>query len=168
MRKRIGNNSGFTLLEVILAITIASIMTGAFLQVIMAGFASSQRYSNWLTTETQLSRSMREICYGYGSHAGVAGAISVEVLHPTELHITYNDHGDKIVYSLQDSSLVRHFIIDNENKGYHVLLSDVTALSFTHETQVGGEAIRVHITVNSPSLKRKQLDAEQTVLMRNS
>lgn len=168
MRKRIGNNSGFTFLEVILVITITSIMTGAFLQVIMVGFASSQRYSNWLMAEAQLTRSMREICYGYSGHTGVAGAIAVDVVHPTELHITYNDDGDEIVYSLQDSSLVRYFIIDGINGDYHVLLSDVTVLSFTHETQVGGEAIRVHITVNSPSLKRKQLDAEQTVLVRNS
>jgi len=142
-------------------------MTGAFLQVIMAGFASSQRYSNWLMAEAQLTRSMREICYGSANYVGIAGAVSVKVEPPTELHITYNDN-DEIVYSLQDSSLVRYFIIDGVNKDHHVLLSDVTALSFTHETQIGGEAIRVHITVNSPSFKRKQLDAEQTVLVRNS
>ncbi len=161
------NSAGFTLLEVIAAMTIVAILAGVAIYAIVIGFASTQRYSNWLTTETMMSKALREICYGYTNYPGVAGALDVEVVSPTELRIVYNDANDRIVYRLADGILERRRTDSNGNLysgSLYLLLSDVTSLNFERAEDV----VNIKITVNRPSLRRKALEAEQSVLIRNA
>lgn len=159
-------DAGYTLIEVLIALTLASLLAGSMVMVVRDGIVNAGRFQGWFDTQTRLTMAVTAISYGYGQYPGAAGAVFVTTPASTQLCIVYNDASDRIVYYRDGDMLKRNrqnahgdvFAGSDE-----VLLNHVDYLSF----KIIGRSLELEIQVDQASPKKRPLSVVQRILMRN-
>lgn len=139
--------AGYTLIEVIAVITIVMILSGAALGMMRSGSSSAARFRYLFHTQTQLTRVIKEISYGYGATQGAAGASTVKKQNDGSLRI------DEVEYYKDGGRLKR------KRAGKEVVvLTGVESFS----AEVEGKVLMVTITTGG----RQSLSVTQRVFLR--
>ena len=107
MRPSSSGEQGYTLIEILLAMSIVAILGGAAAMMARDGVSYSLRFRRLFSTQTELTRALHEISYGYAGRQGAAGADQVEVLKGPPAVLRISDEQGSTDYSLEGAVLTR-------------------------------------------------------------
>ncbi|MDD4517611.1 MAG: prepilin-type N-terminal cleavage/methylation domain-containing protein [Limnochordia bacterium] len=153
---------GYTLMELMIVISVASILGAMILLVVYSGALVPRQITSWYDSERNLAVVMREISYGFmgkdGAYPGLMQAS--EAMVPMDgAGISYRDsEGIEVTYTLEGNILYRSY-----GEECVAVLSDVAAVSFTIDEQG-----LVEIVLELSKVGNKPLRALQYIALRNA
>lgn len=163
------NEKGFTLVEVILALSILVLISFPVYDVLINGLYLHQKAETQYDYQTDLRKVMFQITDGFEvsniKYAGLrSGKSASNITNNTNLlYVLSNDKN--ILYFLKDAILYRYFsdsdITDIPSSGYSPILTNVE--SFT--ANINEDLVNISIVINAKNTK--DINLETTIKLRN-